>query len=164
MLVAQSCPTLCNPLDCSLPGSSVHGILQARILEWIAFPFSKGSSQLRDQTQGFPHCRQILYQLSHKENPRILEWAAYPFSSRSSQPRNQTRASCIAGRFFTNWALREARGNILQDNKGHIKQTHSWHHTQWWKAESTSKFSNKTRISTLMPCIQCRNKCPSHSN
>ena len=40
----QSCPTLCNPLDCSPPGSSVHGILQARILEWVSMPFSRGSS------------------------------------------------------------------------------------------------------------------------
>ena len=47
-LVAQLCLTLCNPMDCSLPGPSVHGILQARILEWIAIPFSRGSSQLRD--------------------------------------------------------------------------------------------------------------------
>ena len=47
-LVAQSCPTLCDPMDCSPPGSSVHGILQARILEWVAFPFSRGSSQPRD--------------------------------------------------------------------------------------------------------------------
>ena len=50
VLVAQSCPTLCDPVDCSLPGSSVHGILQARLLEWIAIPFSRGSSQLRDWT------------------------------------------------------------------------------------------------------------------
>ena len=46
----QSCPTLCNPMNCSPPGSSVHGILQARILEWVAMPSSRGSSQLRDQT------------------------------------------------------------------------------------------------------------------
>ena len=49
--VAQSRPTLCNPVDCSLPGSSVHGILQARILEWVAIPFSRGSFQPRDRTQ-----------------------------------------------------------------------------------------------------------------
>ena len=49
--VAQLCPTLCNPVDCSLPGSSIHGILQARILEWVAISFSRGSSQPRDQTQ-----------------------------------------------------------------------------------------------------------------
>ena len=48
--VAQSCPTLCNPMDCSLPGSSVHGIFQAIILEWVAISFSRGSSQPRDQT------------------------------------------------------------------------------------------------------------------
>ena len=49
--VAQSCPTLCDLMHCSLPGSPVHGILQARILEWIAFPFSRGSSQPRNRTQ-----------------------------------------------------------------------------------------------------------------
>ena len=48
--VAQSCPTLCDPMDCSLPGSSVHEILQARILEWVAISFSRGSSRPRDQT------------------------------------------------------------------------------------------------------------------
>ena len=49
--VAQSCPTLCYPVDCRPPGSSVHGILQARILEWVAISFSRGSSQSRDRTQ-----------------------------------------------------------------------------------------------------------------
>ena len=46
----QSCPTLCNPRDCSLPGSCVLGILQARILEWVAMPSSRGSSQTKDRT------------------------------------------------------------------------------------------------------------------
>ena len=50
-LVAQSCLTLCDPMDCSPPGSSVHGILQARILEWVTMPSSGGSSRPRDQTQ-----------------------------------------------------------------------------------------------------------------
>ena len=67
-LVAQSCPTLCEPVDASPPGSSVHGILQGRILEWVAIPFSRGSSQ----------------------------------------PRDWTQVSRIAGRFFTDWATREA--------------------------------------------------------
>ena len=49
--VAQSCPTLCNPMDCSLPGFSIHGILQARILEWVTISFSRGSSWPRDQTR-----------------------------------------------------------------------------------------------------------------
>ena len=48
--VAQSCPTLCDPVDCSLPGSSLHGILQARILEWVAMSFSRASSQPRGRT------------------------------------------------------------------------------------------------------------------
>ena len=68
VLVAQSCPTLCNPMDHSPPGSSVHGILKVRILEWVAIPFSRGSS-----------------------------W-----------PRDQAWVSCLAGRFFTLWATREA--------------------------------------------------------
>ena len=49
--VAQSCLTLHHPMDCSLPGSSVHGVLQAKILEWVAISFSRGSSQPRDRTQ-----------------------------------------------------------------------------------------------------------------
>ena len=49
--VAQLCPTLCNPMDCSPPGSSLHGILQARLLEWVAIAFSRGFSRPRDQTQ-----------------------------------------------------------------------------------------------------------------
>ena len=71
-LVAQACLTLCNPTDCSLPGFSVHGILQARILEWLAMPFSRGSSKpeivpwspalqadtLPSELQGSPYARQ----------------------------------------------------------------------------------------------------------
>ena len=51
VLVAQLCPTLCNPMNCGLPGSSVHGILQARILEWVAISFPRGSSLPRDLTR-----------------------------------------------------------------------------------------------------------------
>ena len=57
---------------------------------------------------GLPHYRWMLYQLTYEGSPRILEWVTYPFSSRSFWPRNQTWVSCIAGRFFTNWAMREA--------------------------------------------------------
>ena len=49
--VTQPGPTLCDPMDCSLPGFSVHGIFQARVLEWVAISFSRGSSQPRDWTQ-----------------------------------------------------------------------------------------------------------------
>ena len=62
--VAQSCPTLCDPMDSSPPGSSLHGILQARILEWVAIPFSRGSSQPRDRTW-----------VSHIAGRRFIIWA-----------------------------------------------------------------------------------------
>ena len=68
-LVTKSCPTLCYPMHCSPPGSSFHEILQARILEWVAFSFSRGFSWPRDQTH-------VSY------------------------------VSCIAGGFFTHWAIR----------------------------------------------------------
>ena len=51
VIVTQSCPALCDPMNCSLPDSTVLGILQARLLEWVTIPFSRGSSQPRDQTQ-----------------------------------------------------------------------------------------------------------------
>ena len=93
--LTQPCLTLCDTM-----AYTIHGTLQVKILEWVAFPIPSP----RDlPNTDHPYCRQILYQLSHKENSIIiLEWVAYPFSSRSSLPRNQTGVSCIAGRFFTN--------------------------------------------------------------
>ena len=79
MKVTQSCLTLCDSMD-----YTVHGILQARILEWVAIPFSGGISLIQGYNSGLLHYRQILYQLSHKGSPRILEWVAYPFSCRTS--------------------------------------------------------------------------------
>ena len=68
--VAQLCLTLCDPMDCSLPGSSVHGIFQARILEWIAISFSSGSSQPRDGTRvGLLHWHVGSLPLSHLGSP-----------------------------------------------------------------------------------------------
>ena len=64
VLVARSCPTRCNPMDCSPPGSSVHRILQARMLEWQPFP-SPGDLPDPGIEPGLPHGRQILYHLSH---------------------------------------------------------------------------------------------------
>ena len=51
VFITQLCLTLCDPMDCNPPSSSVHGILQARLLKWVAIPFSRGSSQPRDRTQ-----------------------------------------------------------------------------------------------------------------
>ena len=66
-VVTKSCPTLCDPMDCSLPGSSVHGIFQARILEWVAISFSRGSSQPRDQTHDCCIGRRILCHWTTRE-------------------------------------------------------------------------------------------------
>ena len=73
-LVAQSCQTLCDSVDCSLPGSSVHGIIQARILEWVATASSRGSSQ---PTQGLNpcllHCRVDFLLLTTREASKRLQ-------------------------------------------------------------------------------------------
>ena len=65
--VTQLCPTLCDPMDCT-----VHGILQATILEEVDFPLSRGSSPTQGLNPGLPHCRQILYQLSHQGSPLVV--------------------------------------------------------------------------------------------
>ena len=70
VLVAQPCPTLCNPMDCSLPGSSVLGILKARILEWVAICLLQGIFPTQGSNPSLWHCRQILYHLSHQGSPR----------------------------------------------------------------------------------------------
>ena len=89
---------LCSPWN--YPGQNT-GVGDLSLLQGI-FP-------TQGLNLGLPYCRKILYQLSHQWSPRILEWVAYPFSSGSSWPRNWTGVSCIAGGFFTNWAMREAQ-------------------------------------------------------
>ena len=64
--------TFCKPINCSPPGSSVHGIFQARILEWVAIFSSRGFSPTQGWNSGFTLCRQILYHLSHQGAPQIL--------------------------------------------------------------------------------------------
>ena len=64
MLVTQLCPTLCHPMDCSLPGSFIYGIFQTRVLEWVAISFSRGPSQPRDRTP-----------VSHIVDRRFIVWA-----------------------------------------------------------------------------------------
>ena len=85
--VAQSCPTLCDPMDCSLPGSSVHGIFEARTLEWVAISFSRGSSWARDRTR-----------VSHIVGRLFTVWATrealvcvYVTDSLSCTPKNNTQ-------------------------------------------------------------------------
>ena len=121
--VVQSCLTLCNPVDCSLPGFSVHGILQARILEWVTISFSRGSSRPRDRTRishiggrrfnlwatRKAHIAKLLQSCPTLCDPidgspprssihgifqaRILEWVTISSSRNSSQPRAPTHVS-----------------------------------------------------------------------
>ena len=72
VLVAQSCLTLFDPMDCSPPYSSVHGILQARILEWVAIPFSRGSFPTQGSNPSLLHCRWILYYWTTREAPGLV--------------------------------------------------------------------------------------------
>ena len=123
----QLCPTLCDPIDSSPPGSAVSGIPPARTLEWCHFLLQcmkvKSESEVAQScltlqnpmdcslpgssVHGILQARVLEWGaiafsgLSHQESPKILEWVAYPFSKESSQARNQTGVSCIAGGFFT---------------------------------------------------------------
>ena len=135
MKVTQLCLTLCNSMDCSPPGSSVHGILQARILECVVIPFSKDlpdpgieprssalqADSLLSESLGKPCYHSVmsnsvwphgLYSPPGSSihgilQARILEQVANPFSRGSSQTTDQTWVSHIAGRFFTDWGTRE---------------------------------------------------------
>ena len=107
-----------------------------------SFSLLQGIFPIQGSNPGLPHCRWILYQLSHKGSPRILEWVTYPFSSGSSWPRNRTGVSCISGRFFTNWAIREFRMGFKirmggrEVRIGHLKAKRIWEH---WKRGEKGK-------------------------
>ena len=72
--VTQLCPTLCDHLDCSLPGFSIHGIFQARVLEWFAISLSRGSSQPRDRTQVSHIAGRCFTLWATREAPNRREW------------------------------------------------------------------------------------------
>ena len=105
-LVAQACLMLCDPMDCSLPASSVEFSRQEYWSGLHALP--QGIFPTQGSNPVLLHCGQILYLLSHQGSPRILDCVAYPSSRGTSWPRNWTRVSCIAGRFFMSWAARGA--------------------------------------------------------
>ena len=120
--------------NCSVVSNSLrpHGLYSP----WNSLGLNTGVSSLsllqgifptQGANPGLLHCRQILYQLSHKGSPGILEWVAYPFSRGSSQLTNRTRVFCIAGGFFTNWVIREA----CCEMPGWM--THSWNKHCWEK-------------------------------
>ena len=101
-LVAQLCQTLCDPMDCSPPGSSVQGILQAGILEWVAMPSSRGSSQPRDQTQVSHIAHSFLSEPPGKAKNTGVGSLSLLQRIFSSQESNLGLG--IASGFFTSWA------------------------------------------------------------
>ena len=120
--VAQSCPTLSNPMDCSLPGSSVHGIFQARVLEWGAIAFSDlmpavaaaaaaKSLQLCPTVGNHVDCSPPGSSIHGILQAKILEWVAIPSSRESSPPGIEPMllmSPALAGRFFTTSTTWEA--------------------------------------------------------
>ena len=87
--VAQSCPTLCDPMDYSLPGSFVPGIFQARVLEWGAISFSRGIFLTQGSNLGLLQCRQMLYHLSHQSLIDLLFWKNFRFTEKSQRHYSQ---------------------------------------------------------------------------
>ena len=107
----QSCPTPCDPMDCSPPGSSVHGILQTRILEWEAIPSSRGSSQPRDQPSRLLHWQVGSLTLAPPGKPRIA-------SSFNNSGSDSKESACNAGELGSIPGLKrspvEGNGYLLQ--------------------------------------------------
>ena len=135
MWIIQLCPNLSDPMDCVATRLLCLWNSQARVLEWVVIPFSRGSSWLSDQTWVSCIDRQILYHLSHQGSPkvkvkvaqscptlcdpmdctvngilqaRILDWVTCSFSRESSCPKTQTSVFYIAGGFFTKGTIRES--------------------------------------------------------
>ena len=104
-LVTQLCLTLWNPMECSPPGSFVHGDSPGKNTGVGCHALLQGNLPHPGITPKSPSLLADSYHLSHQGSSSILEWVAYPFSRGSSPPRNWTRVSCIAGRFFTSGAL-----------------------------------------------------------
>ena len=95
-LVTQSCPTLCDPMDYSPPGSSVHGDYPGKNTGMGCHALLQGIFPIQGLNPGLWHCRWILYHLTHQGSLRILECIAHPFSRGSSQPRYPTGVSSPA--------------------------------------------------------------------
>ena len=142
LLVVQLYPTLCDPVDCSPSGSSVHGIVQARILEWIAIPFSRIFL-----TQGLNpsllHCRQILYHLSHQGSPKVWWWGRNCLCARmlrqglksptgthdSRRGQTMEKAKARKGWSTSRWSVRRGAGASLLEPFWELIQTRKYGNT-----------------------------------
>ena len=112
-MCAQSCPTLCNPMDCSPPGSSVHGIFQARVLEWVAISFSRGSFWPRDRWN------LCLLHLSHWQAGSSPLWR---LGSPKDNRKDQRNQDLVLWKDKQNWQT--LRRQEKKDKE--LKQDHKW--------------------------------------
>ena len=115
-LVTQLYSTLCDSMDCSPPGSSVHGDSPGKNTGVSCHALLQGIFPTQGSNPGLSHCMRILYHLNHQGSSRILKWVVYLFSRGFFGPRKQTGVSCIAGGFFTSCSTREALLNSRKHN------------------------------------------------
>ena len=115
-------PTLCDPMGCSPPGSSVHGILQVRMLEWVAIPFSRGIFLIQGLNLGLLHCRQILYHLSHQGSAMgsLLAWRMqwlWKIPSPYSFPQSSHLNHPFLPHMFILWQAEEASPTLKEKSR-----------------------------------------------
>ena len=149
--VAQSCPALCDPMDCSPPDSSVHGFFQARILEWVSISFSRGSSQLRDGS-----C------ISCLANGFFTTWTAWQEVQRA-QPlrgtvlvtfRNCGKAGVVTAHRGVGSGARES-GNRKEQDMWRFWSVYYGFYTRNLKVSSNSVTDNRTVVSRVwMVCVR----------
>ena len=152
---AQSCLTLCNPMDCSPLGSSLHGILQARILEWVAIPFSRGSSQPRDLT-----CvsritgRFFTVWATHSVTPVMASWLALANGMRWRYyplPKGFTKVRLVKAMVFPvvvygceSWTVKKAEPR-------RIDAFELWCWRRFWRVPWTARRSIQSILKEISP-------------
>ena len=138
--VTQLCPPLCNPIDCSLPGFSVHEILQARILGWVAISFSKGSSAIRDGTH--------ISCISYIGRLVLYNWATWKPKQlgRKDQRTEEERKGSSSG--AVGKQTPEIRRVLLQSLAEYGSVHMSWNNIQVW-----GMYHNYSLSKTLINCI-----------
>ena len=134
VLVAQSCPTLCNHMDCGPPGSSVHGIFQARILEWIAISFSRGSSQARDQTQVSCIASRVFtvwlgQTLAIRKNPQSIKPSVYLKSPNFHS--DKTSGITHFSTFIYSWETEAPRKGMMAEELHLLISSPKWFSFRW---------------------------------
>ena len=113
-LAAKLCLTLCNPMDCSLTDSSVHGILQATILEWVAIFSSRESSWPRDLSQDPLNCRWILYCLSHQGSPKFVQFVIAAIENSYTLPKQSYSLMCCRRQAILGSQVKNAQTITMQ--------------------------------------------------